>query len=137
MVDCQRERDVRAIRAPHEMRRTRLEIGDERAQVGDVHAEGTEVCRARWCVRREKTPTVDDHPELRCERIYLLAKRLEISKCAVNEHECLASTALEVVERRLIDVDRADVGSTPFRLTRRASLGRSERGQRKQDQRKQ
>ena len=76
------------------------------------------------------TPAVGDDPEARRERLYLFAKRVQISKTAMNEHERLALTALEVVERRLIDLDRADLGATRFRLTPCVRVGRTESEQR-------
>ena len=86
MVHCQRERDVRAIRAPHEMRGRRFQLGDQRSQICNVSAERIAV-RLSWrSVGRKETPAVDDDPEARRERLYLLAKRLEITECAMNEN---------------------------------------------------
>ena len=117
MVHCQRERDVRAIRARHEMRGRRFQLGDQRSQICNVGAERIAVCLSWRSVGREETPAVDDDPEARRERLYLLAKRLEVTECAMNENERLALAAFVVVERCLIEVDRSDLGATRFRLT--------------------
>ena len=86
----------------------------------------------RWA---GETPAVGDDPKIRGERLELLAKRTQISKAAMNEHERLSFSALEVVERCLIDLDSADLGTTRFRLTLCVREARAEREQRHQDQR--
>ena len=90
---------------------------DQRSQVRNVIAERIAVCLSWWSVGREETPAVGDDPEARCERLHLLLKGVQISQATMNKDERLSLTALEVVERCLIDLDRADLGTTRFRLT--------------------
>jgi hypothetical protein len=134
MVDCQRERDVRAIGAPHEMRGSGFQLRDQRSQIRNVIAERIDVCLSWWSVGREETPAVGDDPETRCERLHLLLKDVQISQGTMNKDERLSITALEVVDRCLIDLDRADFGATRFRLTSCVREGRAEREQRNQGQ---
>ena len=149
MVHCQRERDVRAIRVADEMRRSGFQLRDQRSQIRDVIAERIDICLSWWSVGRGETPAVGDDPEGRCELLHLGLKGVQISEATMNKDERLSFTALEVVERCLIDLDTADFGATRFRLTscvregRRLSRlhragrgpGRAEREQRNQDQR--
>ena len=102
---------------PHEMRGSGFQLRDQRSQIRNVIAERIDVCLSWWSVGREETPAVGDDPEARCERLHLLLKGVQISQGTMNEDERLSLTALEVVERGLIDLDRADVGATRFRLT--------------------
>ena len=117
MVHCQRERDVRAIGVPHEMRRSGFQLRDQRSQIRNVIAERIDVCLSWWSVGRGETPAVGDDPEARGERLHLSLKGVQISQATMHEDERLSLTALEVMERCLIDLDRADVGATRFRLT--------------------
>ena len=64
-----------------------------------------------------------------------MLKGVQISQGAMHEHDRLTLTALEVVERCLIDLDGADLGATRFRLISCVREARAEREQRDQDQR--
>ena len=134
MVYCQRERHERAIGVSHEMRRSGFQLRDQRSQIRNVIAERIDVCLSWWSVGREETPAVGDDPEARCERLHLLLK-VQISEATMNKDERLSFTALEVVERCLIDLDGADLGATRFRLILCVREARADREQRDQDQR--
>ena len=64
--------------------------------------------------------------------LHLSSKGVQISQATMNEDERLSLTALEVMERGLIDLDRADVGATRCRLTSCVRKRRAEREQRNQ-----
>ena len=135
MVHCQRERDVRAVGVPNEMCWSGLQFLDQRSKVGHMSAQSTDILSPRWSVGRVITPAVGDDTEASCERLRLCSKNVQIPKGAVNEHDRFTLAALEVVERCLIDLDRADIGTARCRLTSCVREARAEREQRKQDQR--
>jgi hypothetical protein len=66
--------------------------------------------------------------------LHLFLKDVQISQGTMNKDERLSIAALEVVECCVIDLDRADVGTTRFRLTSCVREGRAEREQRNQGQ---
>ena len=130
MLHCQRERDVRAVGGRNEMCWSGFQFLYQRSKVGYMSAQSIDILSPRWSVGRMITPAVGNDPEASCERLRLYSKHVQIPEGAVNEHDRLTLTALEVVERGLIDLDRADLGTTRFRLTSCVREARAEGDQR-------
>src|SRR6187551_3615401 len=107
MVDCQRERDVRAIGVRDEMRWSGFQLLEQRSQVGNMSALRIDILSPRRSVWRREAPAVGDDPEALCKRLHLPLKRVEIPKAAVHEHERLSFTAFKVMKRRVVDLERA------------------------------
>jgi len=107
----------------------------ERSEVGRLSAQSIDILSLRWSVGRVISPTVGDDPEASCEGLRLCSKHVQIPKGAVNEHDRLTLAAFKVMERGFVDLDRADFGTTRFRLTSCVREAGTEREQRNQDQR--
>jgi hypothetical protein len=100
----------------------RFQLLHERPEIRNVNAHRIEICRSRWSVGRGETPAVGDDPEARCERLYLGFKGVQIPQPAMNEDERLPATALQIVERRIVErLDAAAIANFSTRSRRPAA----------------